>query len=103
MTRFGFPFRPLGLLLGLVVLLPLASPALAAEIFVPPAAKPAGNLTGNYPVLVGQAITDFAFVIPDDFTSFVSAKVVLIPAAAITSPNFNFTLGLSVAKNAEGN
>jgi hypothetical protein len=87
-----------GLLFGLLPL--TASPALASEIFVPPAVSAAGNTAGqNYPVLNGTT-THFAFGIPDDMSGFVAARVVLIPAA---TGNVSYSMTLSLAQDTEQN
>jgi hypothetical protein len=71
--------------------------ALANEIWVSPAKNAAGVDLGTYAVLDGKQ-THFVFGIPDNFTSFVAAKVVLIPTATAAT---TYSLGLSVASSPE--
>lgn len=99
--RTGRVIGPVFLVLALGLLPVFAAPALAAEIFAYPAKAAANLVTGDYPVVNGQAITAFTFGIPDDFTGFTSAKLVLIPGVANAA--VDFTLGLAVAQNQELN
>lgn len=61
--------------------LELAAPSLAraAEVWVPPTHLVAPSLTSFPWPTSGAGIGSFGFAVPDDFSAFTSAKVVLIP------------------------
>ena len=65
------------LLLGMTLLVAPVTHVLANEIWITPAEEASEKKVGNW-AATKKGDTHFSFAIPDDMTSFVSAKVVLI-------------------------
>ena len=82
------------LIAGIALLQILAIPALANELWVTPLEAKA--ILGNWGVTTnGTAV--FSFSVPDNITSFTSAKVVIISTKAAS--NFKYDMKIAVAQN----
>ena len=84
-----------GWLLWVGLLSGLVPPALADEIWITPAAKDADETVGNWGV-TRDGESRFSFALPDDFVTFVAAKVVVIKKK---DKEITYDLDLSIAQN----